>query len=98
MAYAIYPTPLFMGLVGDSTRLFFLQKRKIGQAKRSISCRGGLTVQAVAASGPAAPEPGQSRPADRASISLPCQSGIGGDLVLFRTFLLLSALMAWPVL
>ena len=46
--------------------------RKIGQAKRSISCRGGLTVQAIAASGPAAPEPGQSRPADRASFSLPC--------------------------
>ena len=40
------------------------------QAKRSISCRGGLTVQAVAASGPAAPEPGQSRPADQRFIQL----------------------------
>ena len=39
----------------------------------------GISVQAVAASGPAAPEPGQSRPADCASFSLPCLTGIGRE-------------------
>ena len=52
-------------MISPSSHYVYMVILLQGQAKRSISCRGGLTVQAVAASGPAAPEPGQSRPADQ---------------------------------